>query len=82
MNKIIILQMLKNVGPVRVYVRISAETRWALTSAHAELATHLPIMGSVALVSYKSMHACICLGLCARSCLLVSHEKFIRELCC
>ena len=42
--------MLMNVGLVRVYVRISAQTRWALTPAHAELATHLPIMVSVALV--------------------------------
>lgn len=48
-----ILQMLTNVGLVLAYASITVQTLWALTPAHAELATHLPVMESVALVSYK-----------------------------
>ena len=46
------LQIWMNVELVLVYVNITVKIQWALTPAHVKLATHLPVMESVALVRY------------------------------
>ena len=57
----IFLQILRSVGLVQVYVSMTVETQWALTPAHAVLATHLPIMELAVLVS---LSMCMHPGLC------------------
>ena len=73
------LQILKNVWLVRVYANVTVTIRWALTPAHVELATHLPVMDSVALVSYKCrLYTDVQVSTLFKN----RGPKFIRELCC